>query len=71
MASMKSERPIGSQLFGSHKKEPAKATPGTSITKALSSFKSAPKKAETKPREPKKKAKAGAKPAAAKSLAKN
>ncbi|RZC74771.1 hypothetical protein C5167_050253 [Papaver somniferum] len=58
MASMKAERPVGSQLFRSLKKEPAKATPGTSTTKAPSSSKSAPKKTETKPREPKKKAKA-------------
>ncbi|KAI3991804.1 hypothetical protein MKX01_038202, partial [Papaver californicum] len=53
MASMKAERPIVSQQFGSLKKEPAKAAPGT--TKAPSSSKSSPKKSETKSREPKKK----------------
>ncbi|MCL7023060.1 hypothetical protein MKW94_004806, partial [Papaver nudicaule] len=53
MASMKAERPVGSQQSGSLKKEPAKAAAGTN--KAPSSSKSAPKKAETKPREPKKK----------------
>lgn len=53
MASVKAEKPVGSQtLFGQPKKEPAK--PSEAATKAPPS-KSAPKKAEQKPREPKKK----------------
>ncbi|KAL3824051.1 hypothetical protein ACJIZ3_020080 [Penstemon smallii] len=52
MASLKAEKPVGSQ---SAKKEPAKAPVS----------KQAPAKAENKPREPRRKA-AGAKPAGAK-----
>lgn len=53
MASVKAEKPVGSQtLFGQPKKEPSKPSEGA--PKAPAS-KSAPKKAEQKPREPKKK----------------
>ena len=51
MASMKVEKPVGTQLFGT-KKEPAKAAEGP--TKAPASKGSA-KKAAPKPQEPKKK----------------
>ncbi|KAJ0037500.1 hypothetical protein Pint_23359 [Pistacia integerrima] len=60
MASIKAEKPVGTQS-ASTKKEPVKAS--TSTPKVPAS-KPAPKKAEQKPREPKKKAsggKAGAK----------
>ena len=53
MASMKAERPVGTQLFGQAKKEPAKA--GEGPAKAPAS-KPAPKKAAAqKPQETKKK----------------
>lgn len=51
MATLKAEKPVGTQLFGS-KKEPAKA--GDSATKAPAS-KSSPKKAAPKTPEPKRK----------------
>uniref|UniRef100_A0A1D1YML1 SWI/SNF-related matrix-associated actin-dependent regulator of chromatin subfamily A-like protein 1 n=1 Tax=Anthurium amnicola TaxID=1678845 RepID=A0A1D1YML1_9ARAE len=62
MASLKVERPVGSQpaSSGQPKKEPSKASEGPA--KATAS-RPGPKKAEQKPREPKKKAKSG-KPAA-------
>lgn len=61
MASLKAEKPAGTQLFGQPKKEPAaKASEGAS--KAAGS-KSAAKKSAQKPQEPKKKGK-GAKSAA-------
>ncbi|KAK9091112.1 hypothetical protein Sjap_024289 [Stephania japonica] len=50
MASLKAEKPSGSQLFGQVKKDPPKAA-GEGASKA----KPAPKKAEQKPKEPKKK----------------
>jgi hypothetical protein len=52
MASLKAEKPVGTQAPGQVKKEPAKPTEST--PKAVAS-KPAPKKAEQKPREPKKK----------------
>lgn len=52
MASLKAEKPVGHQAPGQVKKEPAK--PSESTPKAPAS-KPAPKKAEQKPREPKKK----------------
>ncbi|KAJ4960429.1 hypothetical protein NE237_020339 [Protea cynaroides] len=60
MASMKAERPVGTQLFGQAKKEPT-AKPGESgQPKPPAGSKQAPaKKSEQKPREPKKKAKGG------------
>lgn len=48
---MKAERPVGTQLFGQGKKDPAKA--GESTAKAQSS-KAPSKKARQKPQEPKK-----------------
>ncbi|EXB65560.1 hypothetical protein L484_025826 [Morus notabilis] len=48
---MKAERPVGTQLFGQGKKEPAKA--GESTAKAQSP-KAPSKKARQKPQEPKK-----------------
>ncbi|MQL82827.1 hypothetical protein Taro_015305 [Colocasia esculenta] len=56
MASLKSERPAGSQsqtLFGQTRKEPGKAGDGPARTQA--SKPAAAKKVEQKPREPKKK----------------
>lgn len=53
MASLKAEKPVGTQLFGQTKKEPAaKASEGAS--KAQGS-KSGAKKSAQKPQEPKKK----------------
>ncbi|CAK9184284.1 unnamed protein product [Ilex paraguariensis] len=52
MASLKADKPIGTQLFGQVKKEPAKT--GDASSKAPAS-KSAPKKAAPKAQEPKKK----------------
>ena len=52
MASVKAEKPAGTQLFGQVKKEPAKPT--ESGAKAPAS-KSGAKKAAQKPQEPKKK----------------
>lgn len=52
MASMKAEKPVGTQLFGQTKKEPAKGSEGTA--KAPSS-KAPSKKAAQKPQEPAKK----------------
>ncbi|KAK9276056.1 hypothetical protein L1049_005587 [Liquidambar formosana] len=60
MASLKADKPVGTQLFGqAPKKEAAKAS--DSGAKGSAS-KSGPKKAASKPQEPKKKAKG--KPAA-------
>lgn len=54
MASLKAEKPVGTQLFGQAKKEPAaKAIDGV----AKSSSKAVPKKVAPKPQEPKKKVK--------------
>ncbi|KAK9105514.1 hypothetical protein Scep_022358 [Stephania cephalantha] len=50
MASLKAEKPAGSQLFGQVKKDPPKAA-GEGASKA----KPAPKKTEQKPKETKKK----------------
>ena len=52
MASLKAEKPVGTQSSGQPKKEPTK--PSSSAPKAPAS-KPAPKKTEQKPREPKKK----------------
>ncbi|KAK9276356.1 hypothetical protein L1049_005888 [Liquidambar formosana] len=57
MASLKADKPAGSQPLGQVKKEPAKAPSSTPASKP------APKKVEQKPREPRKKA-TGGKPAA-------
>ncbi|KAK4597265.1 hypothetical protein RGQ29_015013 [Quercus rubra] len=56
MASVKTEKPAGTQLFGQVKKEPAKST--DNAAKAPAS-KSGAKKAAQKPQEPKKKGKGG------------
>ncbi|KAL4638312.1 hypothetical protein ACJW30_03G105000 [Castanea mollissima] len=56
MASVKAEKPAGTQLFGQVKKEPAKST--DNAAKAPAS-KSGAKKAAQKPQEPKKKGKGG------------
>ena len=52
MASLKAEKPVGTQSSGQTKKEPTR--PSSSAPKAPAS-KPAPKKTEQKPREPKKK----------------
>lgn len=53
MASLKAEKPAGTQLFGQPKKEPAaKASEGAS---KVAGSKSAAKKSAQKPQEPKKK----------------
>ncbi|KAJ7943232.1 SWI/SNF-related matrix-associated actin-dependent regulator of chromatin subfamily A-like protein 1 [Quillaja saponaria] len=53
MASLKAEKPTGTQLFGHAKKEPVKATSDGAVKGPAS--KSAPKKTAQKPQEPKKK----------------
>ncbi|KAK9114706.1 hypothetical protein Syun_021503 [Stephania yunnanensis] len=50
MASLKAEKPAGSQLFGQVKKDPPKAA-----SEGASKAKPAPKKTEQKPKETKKK----------------
>ncbi|KAM7464395.1 hypothetical protein LguiA_032516 [Lonicera macranthoides] len=69
MASLKAEKPIGTQLFGQAKKEvPAAKTtePKKTAAPKASASKPAPKKAAPKPLEPKKKGGKGGKPATAK-----
>ncbi|XVE53382.1 hypothetical protein DITRI_Ditri02bG0199800 [Diplodiscus trichospermus] len=55
MASLKAEKPVGTQSSGQGqlKKEPTK--PSSSAPKAPASSKPSPKKADQKPREPRKK----------------
>ncbi|GAB4828936.1 hypothetical protein Ancab_018597 [Ancistrocladus abbreviatus] len=60
MASLKAEKPIGTQLLGQAKKEPAGTKPAEgSPAKAPAASKPAPKKAAQKPQEPKSKGKPG------------
>ncbi|KAK3015603.1 hypothetical protein RJ639_005831 [Escallonia herrerae] len=54
MASLKADKPVGTQLFGQVKKEPVKTTTTSAASKAPAS-KPAPKKAAPKPQEPKRK----------------
>ncbi|KAK3041313.1 hypothetical protein RJ639_001415 [Escallonia herrerae] len=54
MASLKADKPVGTQLFGQDKKEPAKTT--TSAAPKAPASKPAPKKTAPKPQEPKRKA---------------
>ena len=54
MASVKAEKPVGTQLFGQVKKEPATAKASDGTSKPTAS-KPAVKKAAQKPLEPKKK----------------
>ncbi|XWS69837.1 hypothetical protein CRYUN_Cryun04dG0212700 [Craigia yunnanensis] len=56
MASVKAEKPVGTQLFGQVKKEPATAKASDGASKSAAS-KPAIKKAAQKPQEPKKKKK--------------
>ncbi|XWS33991.1 hypothetical protein CRYUN_Cryun21dG0001000 [Craigia yunnanensis] len=62
MASVKAEKPVGTQLFGQVKKEPATAKASEGASKSAAS-KPAAKKAAQKPQEPKKKKGKGGKAA--------
>lgn len=55
MASVKAEKPIGTQLFGQMKKEAAATVKPTDATSKATAPKSGAKKAASKPQEPKKK----------------
>ncbi|CAL5350054.1 unnamed protein product [Camellia sinensis] len=59
MASMKAAKPVGTQLFGQVKKEPASAKTSDGASKTSSASKSASKKVAPKTAEPKRKAMGG------------